>query len=324
MKHTIEELHALQAESLDRKIRIAQTRIIEWYEKFNGNVYVAFSGGKDSTVLLDIVRSLYPEVEAVFIDTGLEYPEVVEFVKTIPNVTIIKPSITFPEVLKNHGYPIISKEVSETVSGTRRGVPSLSTKLYGKKLDKYGKKSRYNREKYLYLLDADFEISEKCCTVMKKKPSRVFEKETGKKPYVGTLADESLLRRNSWLKVGCNTFDKNREKSRPLSIWLEQDILQYLTITGLPYCSVYGDIVPKNDTELMTTGIERTGCMFCMFGAHLEKEPNRFHKMQDTHPQLYNYCLGGGEYSEDGKWIPNKKGLGMAHVLDFIKVNYKK
>lgn len=78
----------MQSWSLQRKIQVTQTRIIEWYQKNNGKVYVSFSGGKDSTVLLDLARRIYPDIPAVFIDTGLEYPELRDFVKTIPNVTL--------------------------------------------------------------------------------------------------------------------------------------------------------------------------------------------------------------------------------------------
>ena len=90
-KYTVEDLRIMQSWSLQRKIQVTQTRIIEWYEKNNGRVYVSFSGGKDSTVLLDLVRRVYPNVPAVFIDTGLEYPELRGFVKSIPNVVWLKP-----------------------------------------------------------------------------------------------------------------------------------------------------------------------------------------------------------------------------------------
>lgn len=77
-KHTVEDLRIMQSWSLQRKIQVTQTRIIEWYQKNNGKVYVSFSGGKDSTVLLDLARRIYPDIPAVFIDTGLEYPELRE------------------------------------------------------------------------------------------------------------------------------------------------------------------------------------------------------------------------------------------------------
>lgn len=68
-------------------------------------MYVSFSGGKDSTVLLDLVRSEYPNVKAVFVDTGLEYPEIRSFVKTFDNVEILKPKKNFKQVIQEYGYP---------------------------------------------------------------------------------------------------------------------------------------------------------------------------------------------------------------------------
>ena len=119
-KYTSDDLKTMQSWSLSRKIQVTQTRIIEWYQKNDGKVYVSFSGGKDSTVLLDLVRRIYPDVPAVFIDTGLEYPELREFVKTIPNVTWLKPEMNFKKVIQTYGYPIISKNVSRAVHDVKK------------------------------------------------------------------------------------------------------------------------------------------------------------------------------------------------------------
>ena len=114
-KYTLEDLKTMQAWSLERKIQVTQTRLIEWYQKFKGKVYVSFSGGKDSTVLLHIARQLYPDIEAVFVDTGLEYPEIREFVKSFDNVTWLRPEMNFREVVTRYGYPLISKNISHMV-----------------------------------------------------------------------------------------------------------------------------------------------------------------------------------------------------------------
>lgn len=122
MKYTNEDLRIMQSWSLERKIQVTQTRIMEWYIKNQGKVYVSFSGGKDSTVLLDLVRRIYPDVPAVFIDTGLEYPELREFVKTIDNVIWLKPSMNFRKVIETFGYPIVSKRIAGYISSRSEGV----------------------------------------------------------------------------------------------------------------------------------------------------------------------------------------------------------
>lgn len=125
--HTAERLKELQALPLDRKIMITQTRIIEWYQHYNGNVCVSFSGGKDSTVLLHIARQLYPDIPAVFSNTGLEYPEIQRFVKSYGNVDIVTPKDRFTDVLTQYGYPLIGKEVAEAIYYARR-IRSKSTR----------------------------------------------------------------------------------------------------------------------------------------------------------------------------------------------------
>ena len=122
MNHTKEDLKELQSKSLEEKIQISTARIIEWYEHWDGKVYVSFSGGKDSTVLLDLVRRVYPDVPAVFSDTGLEFPEIREFVKSFDNVVWVKPKLTFTEVITKYGYPIISKNISNTIHGAKKAM----------------------------------------------------------------------------------------------------------------------------------------------------------------------------------------------------------
>ena len=109
------QLQQRQGLDLRVKIELSKKRIRDFYEYFNGEVYISFSGGKDSTVLLHLIRTLYPNIPAVFIDTGLEYPEIREFVRTISNVIWIRPKMPFKEVLEKYGYPIISKEQSQFI-----------------------------------------------------------------------------------------------------------------------------------------------------------------------------------------------------------------
>ena len=110
----------LQALPLERKIQITQTRIIEWYQHYKGQVCVSFSGGKDSTVLLHIARQIYPDIPAVFSNTGLEYSSIQRFVKTWDNVDIVVPKMNFVQVVSTYGYPLIGKEVAEAIYYARR------------------------------------------------------------------------------------------------------------------------------------------------------------------------------------------------------------
>ena len=125
--HSMNDLRQLQALPLSIKVQMTQARVRDWVLEFGvDGVYVSFSGGKDSTVLLDIVRGLYPEVSAVFIDTGLEYPEIRDFVRTFDNVTWIKPEMNFRRVIEKYGYPFISKEVCECVYGAKKYLKSMN------------------------------------------------------------------------------------------------------------------------------------------------------------------------------------------------------
>lgn len=160
-----EDLDVMQSWDLQRKIQVTTTRIIEWYEYFGGNVYVAFSGGKDSTVLLDIVRRIYPDVPAVFCDTGLEFPEIREFVKQHDNVVILRPEMNFRKVIETYGYPVVSKRVADTVEYGSKPGSYRWKELHGEIIRSNGTPSEFNCEKWCYLLDAPFKVSSRCCNI---------------------------------------------------------------------------------------------------------------------------------------------------------------
>lgn len=217
--------------------------------------------------------------------------------------------MTFPPylltlVIEKYGYPVISKEVAQQIMEVKT---TKSEKLKNKRL--FGDERGNGRlpYKWRFLIDAPFDVSPKCCQVMKKSPAKKYERETGRKRITAMMANESSLRLTNWYKYGCNSFESNNPASQPMAFWTEQDVLEYIVKFNLDYAKVYGDIVFDGE-KYITTGVDRTGCMFCMFGCHLEKEPNRFQRMKETHPRQYDYCM-------------NK--LGLKDVLEYINVPYE-
>ena len=378
----MQELYQWQALPLNIKVLMTAERIRNWVNEFGEDgVYLSFSSGKDSTVLGHIIRVVcgYKNIPFVFVDVPTQYPELKQFAKTFDNLVILKPKISFAEVCEKYGFPMISKEVSNCVSGARKYVKYLDSqksnntiltavpyacymadllgidrrinkqneqykslqmgvipssseyrlrRLNGELTDSKGNYSQFNQEKYKFFLDAPFEISDLCCDIMKKKPAHDYEKETGRKPIIATMASESVMRTQKWLQDGCNAFNVTRPHSNPMSFWTEQDVLLYIKENNLPICSVYGEVVTDyeamgqcenqmsfadfgifyNERPLLkTTGCQRTGCVLCGFGCHLEKEPNRFQMLKETHPKFHNllYILknNGVTYAEAIDWV---------------------
>ena len=227
----------------------------------------------------------------------------------------------------------------------------------GAGVDETAGNSQFNKKKWLPLCqETQFRISHYCCNVMKKGPMGKYQRKTGRVPYIGTLCEESRLRKQAWLRHGCNAFDGKKQTSQPMSFWLEQDVLHYIWENGIEICSVYGDLVavdedgleytpiPGIDCKLKCTGCQRTGCMYCAFGANHEKGETRFQRLARTHPKQYEYCMNGGQWVDnpdydptapkmDGDWlnwnpkqiwVPSKKGLGMKKVFDDCNEIYGK
>lgn len=219
--------------------------------------------------------------------------------------------------------------------------------------------SMFNKKKWLPLVYIPVKISHRCCGVMKKAPLHTYQKTNKVVPILGTMAQESRIRRQGWIRKGCNAYDGDKSMSTPMAFWTEQDVLEYIAKYGLEIASVYGDVVsmdkhgeicPALDItghiptgcKLCTTNAERTGCMFCGFGLHLEKGETRFQKLKRTHPKQYDYCIRGGQWIDnpdyvpdaleyDGVWknwnpekiwVPGNGGLGFGKVFEMVNEIY--
>lgn len=313
----------MQALPLDLKIMLTQDRIRGWYKAYGGDIYVSRSGGKDSDVLGDIVKKMYPDVPQVFIDTGLEWVSVHNHGIEIAD-TVLRPQMNFKQVIQTYGYPVISKEVAQKVEEARRKPDGECARRFGD-CEHNRKYPQFSMERYAWLLEAPFKISHRCCDINKKRPAKEYEKQTGRKPLVATMADESRLRKTRWYRQGCNAFEAKRPVSAPLSFWTEQDILRYIVRYGLEIAAIYGDVVSEYgeyqitgcdlDVSLMTTGAKRTGCTWCMFG--ISQDCERFIRLKQNEPKRYEFVMNGGEFV-DGMWTPNSKGLGYRFVIDWL------
>ncbi len=324
----------MQSLPLEQKISMSQRRISEWYEHYDGNVYVARSGGKDSDVVGHLVKQMYPDVPHVFTNTGLEFSSVRRHAEEECDV-VLYPQKTFSEILAECGYPIISKEVSNTVAGAKPGNTRYE-RLMGTFADPHtGKLSKYNCEKYSFLLDAPFRISDMCCTYMKKLPAIKYQRTTTRYPILGLMAEESRKRKDAWMKTGCNAFEKENPQSQPIAFWTEQDVLHYIKKYEIKIADAYGQIIVEgsedgqmNMSDILNdysscnftlTGEKRTGCVFCCYG--ISNDQDRFLRLDKQEPKVCDYVMRGGEFGENGTWQPNKDGLGYWFVLEWLNVH---
>ena len=282
-------------------------------------VYISFSGGKDSTILMDIVRREDRRIPAVFVDTWMEYPGIRQFVRRQENVTVLKPVMPLKEIILRYGWCFPSKDVAQTIWYARQGKQWALHKLHG--LDADGKKSPYRQQyiKWLPLYESDLLISPFCCDKQKEEPAALYEKQTGRHPILAIMAEESARRREAYLRTGCNSFESRRPMSKPMGFWREQDVLQYKIQNNIELAGPYGEVVEIGQVpgqlcfapsggKLRCTGEQRTGCMFCPVGCHLT-DFAKFRRLKKFNPRLYDYCM---------------EELGEKKLLEWVKKHYNR
>jgi len=304
MKITAEELHKRQAWTLDQKIDHSLSTIENALTYSNGNAYVSFSGGKDSTILLYLARIIKKDIKAVFFNTTNEFPEIYRFIKETDCIKI-QPEMNLKSIIEKCGFPLISKEQSQYIREYRHSKSEAHKylRLHGR-VDKpsQGKIS----DRWKHLINAPFEISERCCYYLKKRPAYKFEKENKLFPIIGTSVGESRLRLQKYLKTGCNAFDVNRPASYPISIWNDEDKWNFIRREKITYCEIYDN------------GETQTGCMICGFGCHKDV---RFDRLKQNYNRAYEIGMGlknnGITYKEAINTALQKKELRGQYTIDF-------
>lgn len=304
---TVEELHNRQQWTLAQKIDHSLGVIDQFIARMDGKVYLSFSGGKDSTVLLHLCEILKPDIKCVFVNTGCESVDVVRFVekmKAAHNIEVIRPKLTPRQVWAKYGFPLVSKDQAFKIDLVRKNPNSASAQKFMRDSNKFTISKCFR-----YLCDTEkckYHTSAVCCNKLKKDPCKRYEHESGLRPIVATMASESMLRETDYLRVGqCNKFDQGHEKSKPLSIWMEEDIWQFIRENNIEIAEIYAK------------GVDRTGCVGCGFGAQM-KDDRRLETFYRLYPKYYNMVLNfennGVTYREalremlavNGLWLPDE------------------
>lgn len=316
-----------QKQSYEFKVRHAEIRAREFLDECNRrnlNVHVSV-GGLDSITLLMFLRSIYIDCPAISC-SSLEDKSIQKVHKQL-GVESLKPLKSKVEVIKEFGYPILSKEIAGKINLLQRGTPESATvrhaiitgetgeyggnrtgtrmQLSKRWLEKFGGADPEGAE--LGYEKAPFMVSDKCCYYLKERPCDLWAKEHNSVPYLGLMASEGGRREKSLMMNGCNYFGETTIRSAPFAIFYRQDLLQLALDLKVPVPEIYGEIVRDLDGTLRTTGAQRTGCSMCGFGIQLEKRPHRFDKLYQLNPKEWKF------------WMIDQ---GWGKVLDYIGVEW--
>ena len=287
---TLEELTKRQQWPLAQKIDHSLGVIDAFASHFNGQVYVSFSGGKDSVAMLSLVELVIPNVKCMFVMTGCESPSVCRFVRDqqqYHDIEIIRPQKKLKQIFAEYGFPLVSKQTAHDIECVRRNPYCESSR------NKLWRGNRYAiPERWMYLLNEPYQVSARCCFWLKHQPAYEYGKRTGRHPYIGLLASESRQRMFGYVQQGgCNMFKtsgKNKPRSLPLAIWNDDDVWAFIRDRHLQLPDIYEH------------GAKRTGCMGCGFGAHLN--PTGIDTMRKLWPKWYdmvmNYENNGIRYGD--------------------------
>lgn len=296
-----------RAWTLEKKIEYAD-RLLKRVLKKHDRPVVCWSGGKDSTVLLHLALRHNPEIDVLFNDTGVEFPETRQFVDQIVedwgivNFHLAKPERGegFWDVTKQYGWPILGKEQSDNIERGRRrlrarveegelqepetriplsGCSGQSNSSYLDNVEGFEKLSGMER----VLVSYDVDISTRCCRFLKEKPTKKVEARLGVDcKILGIMASESRRRSLLWIDHGeyyyvkrYYTHTKGIWKALPMAIWTEDDIWEYHERYDVPSCSLYD------------MGYDRNGCWTCGMGVKF----GHFGRLRQSHPKLFRFLM---------------------------------
>lgn len=317
-----------QKQPYEFKVSYARARAWEFYNECGRRdleCHVSV-GGLDSITLLLFLRKIGIHVPAISV-SALEDKSIIKIHREL-GVESIRPLMKKTDIIRQFGYPILSKEIAGKIDTiqhpspknktVRHAIITGETGAYGgnrkgtrmqlsqRWLEKFGGADEEGAA--LGYAAAPFLVSDKCCYYLKEKPCDDWAKEHNSVPYLGLMASEGGRREKALMRNGCNYFGKTTIRSAPFAIFLRQDLLQLALDLHVPVPEIYGEIVRDADGALRTTKAQRTGCSMCGFGIHLEKRPHRFDQLYLRNPREWEF------------WMIE---MGWGDVLDYIGVGWR-
>lgn len=308
-----------QKQALPYKAKIAHAKVKarEFYEHLNGQVFVSVGGLDSITLAIFLRKYVSKDIPAVSV-SSLEDKSVQAIHQLLRGMVFLKPSKSKVEVLREFGYPVISKSIADRIDLLQHPTEHNATVRHAILTGETGAQGGYRWSKFMKLpakwqvlfaqQEAPFKVSAKCCYYLKEKPCDAYAKETDRHVYMALMASEGGRRAHALVQHGCNYYGKTVTRSCPFAIFSKTDLLRLAIDLNVPVPEIYGRIVRLPDGSLSTTGAKRTGCTMCGFGVHLEKRPHRFDRLREANPQEWRF------------WMYD---MGWGKVLDYIGVGWE-
>lgn len=322
----------------------------EFFRQVEGRCYVAV-GGLDSIVLYLFLRSIGIDVPAVSV-SSLE-DKSIQHIHQALGVQALKPLKSKVKVIREFGWPVISKEIAGKIATIQHPTEKNATVRHAIITGETGAQGGYRtgtrmqmKQRWLNLFggadaegaaigyaESDFLVSDKCCYYLKEMPCEIYRKESGRWPYMGLMASEGGRRERALAVNGCNYISETTKRSCPFATFSRQDILTLALEMNTWYQEnhemfpgpkvdsiipeIYGTIETDEKGNLYTTDAQRTGCSMCGFGIHMEERPHRFDLLWERNPKEWDFWMNHVVQLEDGT------SYGWGHILDYIGVKWK-